>query len=183
MLSSQKATREVAAPLLVPAGTDIIIPISEHDLQSALIVGRVLAYAQGFQILNAASEEFDWAHDFARISEIWRAGCIIRSAILNDIAEALRTELPLGHLVFSQHFIEVLTGNIASLRRVVSAAALKGLPVPALAAALSWFDTIRQARGTTDLIQAQRDYFGAHSFRLTDADGSHHSPWHTASDL
>ena len=183
VLSSQKATREVAASLLVPAGNDIMIPTSEHDLQSALIVGRVLAYAQGFQILNVASEEFDWALDFARIAEIWRAGCIIRLAMLDDIAEAFRTELPLGHLVLSQHFIEVLTGNIAGLRRVVSAAALKGLPVPALAAALSWFDTIRQARGTTDLTQAQRDYFGAHSFRRTDVDGSHHGPWHAASDL
>ena len=183
VLSSQKVTREIAAHLLVPAGTDTMIPISEHDLQSALIVGRVLAYAQGFQILNAASDEFDWALDFARIAEIWRAGCIIRSAMLDDIAEAFRNELPQGHLVLSQHFIKVLTGNIAGLRRVVSAAALKGLPVPALAAALSWFDTIRQARGTTDLTQAQRDYFGAHSFRRIDADGSHHGPWHGASDV
>ena len=183
VLSSQKATREIAAHLLVPAGTDTMIPISEHDLQSALIVGRVLAYAQGFQILNAASDEFDWALDFARIAEIWRAGCIIRSAMLDDIAEAFRNELPQGHLILSQHFIKVLTGNIAGLRRVVSAAALMGLPVPALAAALSWFDTIRQARGTTDLTQAQRDYFGAHSFRRIDADGSHHGPWHGASDV
>lgn len=180
VLSSQKVTREIAAHLLAPAGTDTMIPISEHDLQSALIVGRVLAYAQGFQILNAASDEFDWALDFARIAEIWRAGCIIPSAMLDDIAEAFRNELPQGHLVLSQHFIKVLTGNIAGLRRVVSAAALKGLPVPALAAALSWFDTIRQARGTTDLTQAQRDYFGAHSFRRIDADGSHHGPWSMA---
>jgi|TARA_B110000259_G_scaffold31620_1_gene34689 6-phosphogluconate dehydrogenase len=183
VLSSQKATRELAAPLLVPAGTDIMIPISEQDLQSALIVGRVLAYAQGFRILNAASDEFDWSLDLARIAEIWRAGCIIRSTMLDDIAAAFRTELHEGHLVLSEHFINVLTSNIAGLRRVVSAAVLKGLPVPALAAALSWFDTIRQARGTTDLIQAQRDYFGAHSFQRIDAIGSYHGPWHSTNDV
>ena len=177
VLSSEKTTREIAAPLLVPAGIDTIVTFSEQDLESALIVGRVLAYAQGFRILNAASEEFNWDLDFARIAEIWRAGCIIRSAMLDDIADAFRTDLPNGRLVLSEHFIEVLTQNVAGLRRVVAAAALRGLPVPALAAALSWFDTLRQARGTTDLIQAQRDFFGAHSFERVDVEGNHHGPW------
>ena len=177
VLSSEKPTREIAAPLLVPAGIDTMVTFSEQDLESALIVGRVLAYAQGFRILNAASEEFNWELDFARIAEIWRAGCIIRSAMLDDIADAFRTDLPNGRLVLSEHFIEVLSQNVAGLRRVVAAAALRGLPVPALAAALSWFDTLRQARGTTDLIQAQRDFFGAHSFQRVDVEGYHHGPW------
>jgi len=177
VLSSEKTTREIAAPLLVPAGIDTFINFSEQDLESALIVGRILAYAQGFRILNAASDEFKWELDFARIAEIWRAGCIIRSVMLDDIAEAFRTDLPDGRLVLSEHFIEVLTQNVAGLRRVVAAAALRGLPVPALAAALSWFDTLRQARGTTDLIQAQRDFFGAHSFQRVDSEGHHHGPW------
>ena len=177
VLSSEKTTREIAAPLLAPAGIDTVVTFSEQDLESALIVGRALAYAQGFRILNAASEEFNWDLDFARIAEIWRAGCIIRSAMLDDIADAFRTDLPNGRLVLSEHFIEVLTQNIAGLRRIVAAAALRGLPVPALAAALSWFDTLRQARGTTDLIQAQRDFFGAHSFERVDVEGNHHGPW------
>ena len=177
VLSSEKTTREIAAPLLVPAGIDTFINFSEQDLESALIVGRILAYAQGFRILNAASDEFKWELDFARIAEIWRAGCIIRSAMLDDIAEAFRTDLPDGRLVLSEHFIEVLTQNVAGLRRVIAASALRGLPVPALAAALSWFDTLRQARGTTDLIQAQRDFFGAHSFQRVDLEGHHHGPW------
>lgn len=177
VLSSEKTTREIAAPMLVPAGIDTMVTFSEQDLESALIVGRVLAYAQGFRILNAASEEFNWDLDFARIAEIWRAGCIIRSAMLDDIADAFRTDLPNGRLVLSKHFIEVLSQNVAGLRRVVAAAALRGLPVPALAAALSWFDTLRQARGTTDLIQAQRDFFGAHSFQRVDVEGHHHGPW------
>ena len=177
VLSSEKTTREIAAPLLALAGIDTVVTFSEQDLESALIVGRALAYAQGFRILNAASEEFNWDLDFARIAEIWRAGCIIRSAMLDDIADAFRTDLPNGRLVLSEYFIEVLTQNVAGLRRVVAAAALRGLPVPALAAALSWFDTLRQARGTTDLIQAQRDFFGAHSFERVDVEGNHHGPW------
>ena len=177
VLSSEKTTREIAAPLLALAGIDTVVTFSEQDLESALIVGRALAYAQGFRILNAASEEFNWDLDFARIAEIWRAGCIIRSAMLDDIADAFRTDLPNGRLVLSEHFIDVLTQNVAGLRRVIAAAALRGLPVPALAAALSWFDTLRQARGTTDLIQAQRDFFGAHSFERVDVEGNHHGPW------
>ena len=178
VLSSEKSTREIAAPLLVPAGVDNQVNFSEEDLESALIVGRVLAYAQGFRILNSASDEFKWELEFARIAEIWRAGCIIRSAMLDEIADAFRTDLPEGRLILSGHFVEVLTQNVAGLRRIVSSAVLLGLPVPALAAALSWFDTLRQARGTTDLIQAQRDFFGAHSFMRVDVEGNHHGPWH-----
>ena len=178
VMSAQKSTRERASTILVPAGTDTMIPVSEHDLQSALIVGRILSYAQGFEILAAGSTKFNWLLDFARIAEIWRAGCIIRSAMLDDIATTFRSQRLAGHLALSDHFIPMLTTHIAGLRRVVSAAALKGLPTPALAAALSWFDMIRQERGTSDLIQAQRDYFGAHSFERVDAEGSHHGPWH-----
>ena len=178
VMSAQKSTRLHASRALVPAGTDMMIPVTEHDLQSALIVGRILAYAQGFEILAAGSKDFNWSLDFARIAEIWRAGCIIRSAMLDDIATAFSSPLPAGNLALSDHFISLLTVHIAGLRRVVSASALKGLPTPALAAALSWFDMIRQERGTSDLIQAQRDYFGAHSFERVDADGSHHGPWH-----
>jgi 6-phosphogluconate dehydrogenase len=178
VMSAQKSTRLHASRALVPAGTDMMIPVTEHDLQSALIVGRILAYAQGFEILAAGSKDFNWSLDFARIAEIWRAGCIIRSAMLDDIATAFRSPLPAGNLALADHFVSLLTAHIAGLRRVVSAAALKGLPTPALAAALSWFDMIRQERGTSDLIQAQRDYFGAHSFERVDAVGSHHGPWH-----
>ncbi len=177
VLSSEKTTRDVAQPLLSPAGEDPVVQVSESDLEAALVTGRVLAYAQGFRILLAASDEFGWALDYARIAEIWRAGCIIRSSMLDDIASAFRGDLPQGRLILSDHFRAVLMDNVGGLRRVVSAAALAGVPVPALSAALSWFDTIRKARGFTDLTQAQRDYFGAHSFLRTDEDGHHHGPW------
>ncbi len=177
VLSSEKATREVAQPLLSPAGEDPVVQVSEQDLESALVTGRVLAYAQGFRILLAASDEFGWTLDYARIAEIWRAGCIIRSTMLDDIAAAFRTEMPMGRLILSDHFRQILKDNAGGLRRVVSAAALAGVPVPALSSALSWFDTIRKARGFTDVTQAQRDFFGAHSFLRTDEDGAHHGPW------
>lgn len=177
VLSSEHAARQSASRILVPAGVDIAIPISEHDLQQALLCGKMLAYAQGFRVLSAASEEFEWDLDHARIAEVWRAGCIIRSAMLDDIATAFRGDLPEGRLILAPHFAALLTENIASLRRVVSASALMGLPVPALSAALAWFDSLRQARGTTDLVQGQRDYFGAHGFGRVDKDGQHHGPW------
>ena len=121
VMSAQKSTRKRAARVLVPAGTDTMSPVAEHDLQSALIVGRVLAYAQGFEILAAGSKEFNWSLDFARIAEIWRAGCIIRSAMLDDIATAFRSPRPAGHLVLSDHFTPLLTTHIAGLRRARTA--------------------------------------------------------------
>ena len=178
VLSSERATRKLAAPILTPAGTEEYgLRFDERELEAALFTSRILAYAQGFRILHAADKEFGWDLDFARIAEIWRAGCIIRSSLLDDIATAFRGDMPGGRLVLSDHFAPLLTQNVASLRRIVSAAVLRGLPVPALSSALSWFDEIRQERGTADVIQGMRDYFGAHSFERLDQDGAHHGPW------
>ncbi|MEL6913668.1 MAG: NADP-dependent phosphogluconate dehydrogenase [Pseudomonadota bacterium] len=178
VLSSERKTRQVAGPILAPSAGEQHGTFDEGDLESALLVGRVLAYAQGFRILKAASDEFGWDLDYARIAEIWRAGCIIRSNLLDDIATAFRGELPEDRLILSEHFAPLLKQHIAPLRRVVAQATLMGLPVPALASAVSWFDEIRQPRGTADLIQGLRDYFGAHSFERLDGDGSFHGPWH-----
>ncbi|MEL6549987.1 MAG: NADP-dependent phosphogluconate dehydrogenase [Pseudomonadota bacterium] len=178
VLSSERETRKVAAPILAPHAGEAHGTFDEAELESALLVGRVLAYAQGFRILKAASDEFGWDLDYARIAEIWRAGCIIRSALLDDIATAFRGDLPDGRLILSDHFAPLLKNHIACLRRVVAQATLMGLPVQALASAVSWFDEIRQARGTADLLQGLRDYFGAHSFERLDKDGSFHGPWH-----
>ena len=113
----------------------------------------------------------------ARIAEIWRAGCIIRSALLGTFAEAFRTALPHGHMILSPALAALLADTIPGLRRVVSAAVLRGQPVPALAAALSWHDSMARARGTADMIQGLRDFFGAHGFERTDREGAHHGPW------
>ncbi|MBS9717138.1 NADP-dependent phosphogluconate dehydrogenase [Pseudohalocynthiibacter aestuariivivens] len=151
--------------------------LSEPILESALLVSRILAYAQGFQILSAASDKYDWNVDMARVAEIWRAGCIIRSALLDDISAAFRADLAHGNLLFAPAFAVRLENGVKALRALVASAVLRGIPVPAFSAALAWFDTMRQARGTTNLVQAQRDFFGAHGFERLDAEGAHHGPW------
>ncbi|MGR3662573.1 MAG: NADP-dependent phosphogluconate dehydrogenase [Paracoccaceae bacterium] len=151
--------------------------LSDDDLESALLAAKIIAYSQGFSLLAAASEEFDWSLDMGRIAEIWREGCIIRSAMLDDMAAAARAGMPYGQLIFAPDFATRLTAASGALRKVVAHAALKGLPVPAFSAALAYFDTMRKGRGTTDLIQAQRDFFGAHGFERTDGGSDHHGPW------
>ncbi len=174
--SSEKVVREMAAPLLAGAAEAAELP-GEADLEKALLAARILGHAQGFRILASASEHFDWQLDLARISEIWRAGCIIRSALLDEFAAAFREELPGGHLILAPAMRDRLAQCIGPLRRVVAAGVTAGVPLPALSSALSWYDTMRQARGTADLIQAQRDFFGAHGFARTDAEGQHHGDW------
>ncbi|MGR3434083.1 MAG: NADP-dependent phosphogluconate dehydrogenase [Shimia sp.] len=178
VLSSEIKTRAAAADILEGHPLEAP-PLSEADLEAALYGARLLAYAQGFRILRAADAEFDWGLDYARIAEIWRAGCIIRSALLDDIARAFRGDLPRGKLILSPDIAALVNPTIPALRRVVSYGVATGLPVPAFASALSWFDETRQARGTADLIQGLRDFFGAHGFERLDAEGGgHHGPWH-----
>jgi len=176
VLSSERTVRQAAGDILgsdVPEG----IAFEESDLESALLVGRALSYAQGFRILKAASDEFDWNLDYSKITEVWRAGCIIRSAMLDDISTAFKSDLPHGRLILSNHFASLLKTHIGALRRVVATATLAGLPVPALSSAVSWYDEIRQPRGTANMIQGQRDFFGAHGFARLDQDGEFHGPW------
>ena len=174
--SSEKDARVVAADRLVGAGQPADLP-ETAVLAQALLAGRILSHAQGFRVMAAASASYNWALDLARIAEIWRAGCIIRSALLDDIAVAFRTAPPEGHLILSPTIRAELAGCIGGLRQVVAMAVQRGLPVPALSASLSWYDSLRQARGSTNLIQAQRDVFGAHGFARLDKDGVFHGDW------
>ncbi|MEM8802119.1 MAG: NADP-dependent phosphogluconate dehydrogenase [Pseudomonadota bacterium] len=176
VLSSERDVRHAAEDIL-RAPERQAAQFAEDDLEAAFRVGRILAYAQGFRILQAGSDEFGWNLDYATIAEIWREGCIIRSALLDDIANAFHSDLPMGRLVLSEHFADLLKANVGALRRVVSSAVVAGNPVPALSSAVSWYDEISHARGTTNLIQALRDIFGAHSFERLDKDGSFHGPW------
>jgi len=154
------------------------LSLSEADLESALFAGKILAYSQGFALLATASAEEGWALSLPRIAEIWRAGCIIRSVLLGDMARAL-VDAPEGQLVFAPAFAAHLQAHVPALRRVVSAAVAAGLPVPALASSLGYFDMLRQARGTANLIQGLRDRFGAHGFARIDRPGETglHGPW------
>ena len=174
--SSEKDMRVAAEPLMDKGALSADLP-SEDDLEHAMLAGRILGHAQGFRILSAASEEFEWSLDMARIAEIWRAGCIIRSALLDEFAEAFRNELPFDHLILASSMRKRLAGSISGLRRVVSASVLTGQPVPALSAALAWHDSMALGRGTANMIQSQRDFFGAHGFERLDMDGKHHGDW------
>ncbi len=146
------------------------------DLEQALIAGKILCYSQGFDLLAKASVDYGWALPMPEIAEVWREGCIIRSSMLNDMASALR-DAPGVNLALAPYFRALIGSNIGGLRKTALAAQGAGLPVPALAAALAYFDTLTTARTTANMLQAQRDYFGAHSFERVDKDGAHHGPW------
>ncbi|MEM7718111.1 MAG: NADP-dependent phosphogluconate dehydrogenase, partial [Pseudomonadota bacterium] len=146
-------------------------------IEGALIAGKVICYTQGFEMLRRASVSFDWDMPLPEIAEVWRAGCIIRSDMLNDMAAALREDRD-RLLMFAPHFANLLTTHAPALRWVVGAALGAGHPVPALAAALGYYDAMRTGRGTANMIQGQRDYFGEHGFERVDRDGhGFHGPW------
>ena len=174
--SSETEFRVAAEPLL-PAALQKAGTPSPEELKSALLAARILAHAQGFRVLAAASEEFEWQLDMTRIAEIWRAGCIIRSILLDDIADAFRAGLPEGALILSPAIRDMLAAHLGGLRKTVAAGVSLGIPVPALGAALAWYDTVRTAKGTANLIQAQRDFFGSHGFERIDDAGVHHGDW------
>ncbi|MGR3605599.1 NADP-dependent phosphogluconate dehydrogenase [Sulfitobacter sp.] len=174
--SSEKDLRVAAEPLLPAVAHKAAFP-SPEELKSALLAARVLAHAQGFRVLAAASDEFEWHLDMTRIAEIWRAGCIIRSILLDDIADAFRAGLPEGALILSPSIRDLLAAHLGGLRKTVAAGVSLGIPVPALGAALAWYDTMRTAKGTANLIQAQRDFFGSHGFERIDDPGVHHGDW------
>ena len=161
-----------AAPQALAEGA-----LSDDVLEQALICGKVLCYTQGFDMIAAASKQFGWALPLPEIARVWRAGCIIRSSMLDDMATSL-TQNPERSLMFAPFFADILAASHGALRQVVAAAIAHGLPVPALSAGLAYFDMIRTARGTANMIQGQRDYFGLHGFeRLDDGTSGNHGPW------
>ncbi len=159
------------APQTLPDGA-----LDLETLEAALIAGKILCYAQGFDLLSRTGGEYGWRLPMPEIAEVWREGCIIRSAMLNDMASALRDD-PARNLMLAPGFTDMVQKSHGALRKVVSVAALHGLPVPALSAALGYFDIMRTGRSTANMIQGQRDFFGAHGFERVDSDGDHHGPW------
>lgn len=174
-MSAMKTERQAGQDLFGAAPQPV--EIEEDALEQAMIAGKILCYAQGFEMLRKASTEFDWDLPLPAIAEVWRAGCIIRSDMLDDMAAAFRDtpDLPLTR---APAFADRLKAALPGLRHTVATAMVYGHPVPALAGALSFFDTMRTAHGTADMIQGQRDYFGRHGFARVDDDGrDHHGPW------
>lgn len=180
VLSSLRAERLAAEklfglPTLAETPADKAAFIA--DLENALLAAKIAAYAQGFAVMSAASTEFNWSLPMPTIARIWRAGCIIRSQFLDEITSAFTKDPNVPNLVVTPAFAAMVKETDGALRRVVAHAALSGLPVPAIASALSYFDTYRRGRGTANLIQAQRDFFGAHGFDRLDGKDVHHGPW------
>jgi 6-phosphogluconate dehydrogenase len=179
-LSALKAEREAAeglyrglSPAFAPGDRSAMLA----DMEEALFAGKLAAYAQGYAVMQAASKEFGWGLPMATISKIWRAGCIIRSQFLDSIATAVSGPNPPANLLVAPDFVAEMTKAHDGWRRTLSRALMAGLPMPALSAALSYFDGYRQGRGTANLIQAQRDFFGAHGFERIGEEGQHHGPW------
>lgn len=146
------------------------------DLEKALLAGKIVSYAQGFAVISKASEENGWGLPLATIAKIWRAGCIIRSRFLDQMSAAYEKGGNVNLLVVPD-FVELMKDAHPSLRKVVAAAAIGEFPMICLSAALSYFDSYRQAQGTANLIQGQRDFFGAHGFEIAGRGGDLHGTW------
>lgn len=152
-------------------------PISEDILEGALIAGKIMCYAQGFDLLTRAGSVYGWNLPMPEVAKVWREGCIIRSAMLNDMATALGEDAT-RNLMLAPYFANLLETHAPALRTFVARTAELGIAAPALSAALSYYDTMRTARGTANMIQAQRDFFGAHGFvRLDTGAEDQHGPW------
>jgi 6-phosphogluconate dehydrogenase len=140
----------------------------DDAVRASLYGSKICAYAQGFQLLAAASREFDWGLDFGTLAMIWRGGCIIRARFLQKIKEAYARDRALANLLLDPYFSAQIEGGQTAWRRVVSLAATAGVPIPAMFSALAYYDSYRSATLPANLIQAQRDYFGAHTYERTD---------------
>jgi 6-phosphogluconate dehydrogenase len=143
----------------------------------ALYLSKIVSYAQGFAQLRAASEEYDWQLDYGTIAQIWRGGCIIRARFLQNITEAYAEDDSLPNLLLAPYFRDIAQKYQAALREVVTAAITAGVPVPCFSSAIAYYDGYRSERLPANLIQAQRDFFGAHTFERVDEKGSFHEDW------
>jgi 6-phosphogluconate dehydrogenase len=146
-------------------------------LRDALLAAKIAAYAQGFAVMAAAGREHGWNLSLGTIATIWRGGCIIRARFLDRIKDAYAQDAALANLMLDRHFAAALATAQAGLRRAVAFAARAGIAAPALGSALAYYDGYRSATLPANLIQAQRDYFGAHTYERVDRAGSFHSDW------
>jgi 6-phosphogluconate dehydrogenase len=149
----------------------------EKLAEQALYFSFIITYAQGLHQLADASKEYGYELEIAEIAKIWRAGCIIRAGILADITEAFNADEKLPNLLLSPSFIEKVQGTVSAARELVAYAAKNGIPVPGLSNSLTYFDAYTSSKLPLNLIQAQRDYFGSHTYERLDRDGVFHTEW------
>jgi 6-phosphogluconate dehydrogenase len=181
ILSSLKDARVAASTRLEgprtpppPAG-DMLI----GKVRDALYASKIISYAQGLDLIRTVGREKEWELDPGAIARIWRGGCIIRARFLNRIAEAYARDPQLGNLMLDPYFNDILNRAQANWREVVALAVAHGIPVPAFSASLGYYDSYRSARLPANLLQAQRDFFGAHTYERVDKPrGDHfHTDW------
>ena len=177
VLSAQKELR-VRAEQAFGATRGALAGVSVDDLRDALYASKIASYTQGFQMLARASEERGYGTDLGEVARIWTAGCIIRARFLDRVRAAFaRTPAP-ELLALAPEFVADLGQRLPAWRRVVGASLAAGIPVPGLAASLAWYDTLVTARGSAAVLQAQRDYFGSHTYERSDAPGvAVHTDW------
>ncbi|MDK4247329.1 NADP-dependent phosphogluconate dehydrogenase [Corynebacterium accolens] len=180
-LSSSSQQRAAAQEGQLPAGTNTDFDIDKdafiEDVRRALYAAKLIAYSQGFDEIKAGSAEFGWDVDPRDLATIWRGGCIIRAKFLDRIREAFDNNPELPALILDPYFKGELEDLIEPWRRVVVAATQMGLPAPVFASSLSYYDSLRATRLPAALIQGQRDFFGAHTFKRTDKPGTFHVEW------
>ena len=169
-LSAMKEERVVAAdvfPHAVPAFEGDKEAFIE-DIRKALLASKIVSYAQGYTLMRAAAKNYGWNLNYGGIALMWRGGCIIRSAFLGKIKEAYTADPELTNLILDPYFKELIASLVPAWRNVVSKAVLMGVPAPAMSSALEWFDGYTTNRLPANLLQAQRDYFGAHTYERVD---------------
>jgi 6-phosphogluconate dehydrogenase len=180
VMSSRKDER-VAASKILPQPKPKKFTGDKKQLidavRNALYASKIVSYAQGMELLGAASKQYNWNLNFGDIATIWRGGCIIRAIFLNRIVEAYGRDPNLHNLLLDSYFTDIVAKTQDNWRVAVSTAAQHGVPVPAFAASLAYFDSYRQARLPHNLLQAQRDFFGAHTYERVDKPGVFHTEW------
>ncbi|HET7314207.1 NADP-dependent phosphogluconate dehydrogenase [Salinisphaera sp.] len=180
VLSSLKTERVAASKQLT--GPDPKVDIGDRAafieaVRRALYLSKIISYAQGFAQMRAAAEEYDWPLDYGEIAAIFRAGCIIRAGFLQKITDAYANEPELTNLLLDPHFKDIADRYQDALREVVSTAVHAGVPVPGFSSAIAYYDGYRAERLPANLLQSQRDFFGAHTFERVDREGSFHEQW------
>jgi 6-phosphogluconate dehydrogenase len=180
VLSAQREQRAAAAKVLGgpsgrldPARADAFV----DDVRDALYASKVVAYAQGFEQIAAAADAYGWEVELGGLATIWRGGCIIRARFLDRIREAYQADPGLRNLLFAEYFREAVGEAQGAWRRVVATAVDLGVPTPAFASSLAYYDGFRRERGPANLLQGLRDFFGAHTYQRTDRPGSFHTRW------
>ncbi|MFJ3589043.1 NADP-dependent phosphogluconate dehydrogenase [Streptomyces sp. NPDC090231] len=172
----REASRHLAGPAARRLGKDEAAAFADQ-VEQALYASKIVSYTQGFHEIAAGSETYDWDIDLGRVAAIWRGGCIIRAAFLDRITSAYQARADLPSLLADKSFAREIAAAQDDWRAVVATAVTQGVPTPAFAATLAYYDSLRAERLPAALTQGQRDYFGAHTYRRVDRDGVFHTLW------